>query len=99
MFNRLVDALPWPVEHSLARRSQSRQGFLKSFVDLFTLSLADAAFLTNWSLFGRAGLEIGMGDDEAVQWFINDSQCGMEGRRPCMSPRLPALCLGHSTEL
>lgn len=88
------------MEHSYASRSKSRQGFLKSFVDLFMLSMADTAFLTNWSLFGRAALEIGLGGDEDTRFYINDSQCGQAGHVMCYHPLVPDVCNHvHNDEL
>jgi hypothetical protein len=97
---RLVPVWDVPVEHSFASRSKTRQGFLKSFVDLFMLSMADTAFLTNWSLFGRAALEIGLGGDEDTRFYINDSQCGQPGHVMCYHPLVPDVCNHvHSDEL
>ena len=80
------------MEHSFASRSSSRDGFLKSFVDLFALAMSDTALLTNWSLFGRAAAEIGMGDDEDSRAYMNDSKCGRPGHVQCIEPAMPAIC-------
>jgi hypothetical protein len=92
LLRRLLTPWEGPIEHS--RREPSRAGAIKSFVDFFALTLCDEALLTNWSLFGRAAVEVSskMLDDDEKRHLINDSKCGILGHKPCLEPRVPHAC-------